>query len=93
MLVEKERYARGSTRREDLDSCVVLVPAAPGRLTAYPVSKDVNSVRNDGAHLIEPIPGRGTPGRRPIDAQDQLFVTGSVRGCDDDRDRGRTPRG
>ena len=60
MLVEKERYA------EWLDPSVVdleslrslLVPAAPGRLTAYPVSKDVNNVRNDGAHLIEPCLGR-----------------------------------
>ncbi len=33
----------------------LLVPAEPGRLTAVPVSKDVGNVRNDGAHLIEPL--------------------------------------
>lgn len=33
----------------------LLVPAAPGRLEAYPVSTKVNSVRNNGPHLIDPI--------------------------------------
>ena len=57
MLVEKERYAEWlDPSVHDLDSLrSLLVPAAPGRLTAYPVSKDVNNVRNDGAHLIEPL--------------------------------------
>ena len=56
MLVEKAPSA------EWLDPSVTtskpaVVPRAgrPGRLTAYPVSKDVNNVRNDGAHLIEPL--------------------------------------
>lgn len=33
----------------------LLVPAAPGELEAYPVSRDVNSVRNNGAHLMQPL--------------------------------------
>jgi putative SOS response-associated peptidase YedK len=40
--------------RDDLLS--LLVPAAPGRLEAYPVSTDVNSVRNNGPELVAPIP-------------------------------------
>jgi len=57
MLVERARYDEWlDPSVQDLDSLrSLLVPAAPGRLTAYPVSKDVNSVRNDGAHLIEPL--------------------------------------
>jgi len=34
----------------------LLVPAVPGRLDAWPVSTDVNNHRNNGPHLIEPIP-------------------------------------
>lgn len=34
----------------------LLVPAMPGELTAYPVSRSVNSVRNNGPELIEPLP-------------------------------------
>ena len=34
----------------------LLVPAAPGRLEAFPVSTEVNNVRNDGPQLVEPIP-------------------------------------
>ena len=33
----------------------LLDPAAPGELEAYPVSRDVNSVRNNGAHLMQPL--------------------------------------
>ncbi len=33
----------------------VLVPAAPGRLHAFPVSTEVNNVRNNGAQLVEPL--------------------------------------
>ena len=53
----RQRYAEWlDPSVQDLDSLrSLLVPAAPGRLTAYPVSKDVNNVRNDGAHLIEPL--------------------------------------
>ncbi len=34
----------------------LLVPAAPGRLEAYPVSTLVSNVRNNGPELVEPIP-------------------------------------
>ena len=34
----------------------LLVPAAPGRLEAWPVSTAVNSVRNNGPELVEPLP-------------------------------------
>lgn len=34
----------------------LLIPAAPGKLDAYPVSTRVNNVRNNGPDLIEPIP-------------------------------------
>ena len=35
----------------------LLVPIAPELLEVYPVSMDVNSVRNDGRHLIDPLEG------------------------------------
>ena len=57
LLVEKDRYAAwldpAVSSAEELKE--LLVPAAPGRLEAYPVSTEVNSVRNNGAHLLEPI--------------------------------------
>ena len=42
------------------DLCSLLVPAAVGSLTTYPVSTAVNSVRNNGPSLIEPV--------KPIDS-------------------------
>lgn len=58
LLVEPERYAQWlDPTIDDADELTrLLVPAAPGRLTAYPVSTDVNNVRNDGVHLVQPIP-------------------------------------
>ena len=57
LLVEKDRYAAwldpAGSSTDELKG--LLVPAAPGRLEAYPVSTEVNSVRNNGAHLLEPI--------------------------------------
>jgi putative SOS response-associated peptidase YedK len=58
LLVEPERYAAwldpGQADPELLRS--LLVPAAPGRLEAYPVSTSVNNVRNNGPELLEPLP-------------------------------------
>ncbi len=59
LLVEPDRYAAwldptGSSDPDDLRA--LLVPAAPGRLEAYPVSTEVNSVRNNGPELIDPLP-------------------------------------
>jgi putative SOS response-associated peptidase YedK len=34
----------------------LLVPAAPGRLEAYPVGTAVNNVRNNGPELVDPLP-------------------------------------
>lgn len=34
----------------------LLEPALPGRLSAYPVSRAVSNVRNDGPHLVDPLP-------------------------------------
>jgi putative SOS response-associated peptidase YedK len=57
MLVEKERYAAwlDPTVSEPEDLLSLLVPAAPGRLEAYPVSTEVNSVKNNGPELLEPL--------------------------------------
>jgi len=63
MLVERESYQRwldpAITDAEDLAS--LLVPAAPGRLEAYPVSTAVNNVRNNGPELVAPLAPEDEP--------------------------------
>ncbi len=58
LMVERERWGAwldpGVSGRDDL--LALLVPAAPGRLEAFPVSTDVNNVRNNSSALVEPIP-------------------------------------
>ncbi|NHC13346.1 SOS response-associated peptidase [Motilibacter deserti] len=58
MLVERDRWAQWLDPEggdaEELRG--LLVPAAPGLLEAYPVSKAVGNVRNNGPHLVEPVP-------------------------------------
>jgi putative SOS response-associated peptidase YedK len=58
LMVERDRWSAWLdptvSGREDLLS--LLVPAAPGRLEAFPVSTDVNNVRNNGPELVAPIP-------------------------------------
>lgn len=63
MLVERDRWAQWlDPAREDPEELAgLLVPAAPGRLTAYPVSTEVNYVGNDGPHLLDPLPAEGEP--------------------------------
>jgi putative SOS response-associated peptidase YedK len=58
LLVEPERYAAWlDPALSDPDELrKLLVPAAPGRLEAYPVSTQVNSVRNNGPELLDPLP-------------------------------------
>jgi putative SOS response-associated peptidase YedK len=58
LLVEPGRYTDWlDPTLNDPDALKgLLVPAAPGRLEAYPVSTDVNSVRNNGPELVEPVP-------------------------------------
>jgi putative SOS response-associated peptidase YedK len=57
MLIEPHNWARWLDPREADTAALsqLLVPAAAGRLEAYPVSTQVNDVRNDGPQLIEPI--------------------------------------
>ena len=57
MLVERSGYDSwldASTTDPDALASL-LVPAAPGRLTAFPVSKEVNNVKNNGAQLVAPL--------------------------------------
>jgi len=58
LLVEPMRYGAWlDPTATDPDALKeLLVPAAPGRLQAYPVSTAVNSVRNNGPELLEPLP-------------------------------------
>jgi putative SOS response-associated peptidase YedK len=57
LLVEPDRYDGwldpSNANVDDLKR--LLVPAAPGRLEAYPVSTAVNSVRNNGPELVDPL--------------------------------------
>jgi putative SOS response-associated peptidase YedK len=56
LMVERDRWAAWLDPRTDKDSVLdLLVPAAPGRLEAYPVSTMVNAVQNNGPELIEPL--------------------------------------
>lgn len=65
LLVEPARYDEWldptSGRTSPADLRELLVPAAPGVLTAFPVSREVNNVRNDGPHLVEPVAAEGSP--------------------------------
>ncbi len=58
LLVEPERWEQwlDPAPQGDADLLGLLVPAAPGRLEAYPVSTEVNSVANNGRHLVDPLP-------------------------------------
>ena len=57
LMVPRERWADwlDPTKSGD-DRLALLEPAAPGRLEAYPVSTAVGNVRNNGAHLLDPLP-------------------------------------
>jgi putative SOS response-associated peptidase YedK len=57
LLVEPARYdAWLDPAHGDVDDLKrLLVPAAPGRLEAYPVSTAVNNVRNNGPELLHPL--------------------------------------
>jgi putative SOS response-associated peptidase YedK len=58
LLVEPHRWGDWlDPTKKDKDSLLsLLVPASPGLLEAYPVSTAVNSVRNNGPELIDPLP-------------------------------------
>lgn len=58
LMVEPQRWdawldPRGSSAGDVRE---LLVPAAPGRLEAYPVATLVNNVRNNGPELVAPLP-------------------------------------
>jgi putative SOS response-associated peptidase YedK len=55
LMVERDRWAAWLDPRVGGD-IELLVPAAPGRLEAYPVSPLVSNVRNNGPELLEPLP-------------------------------------
>ena len=68
LLVEPDRYAAWldpAVPAEPDRLRALLVPAAPGRLHAYPVSTEVGNVRNDGPHLVAPLPVTRTPATPP----------------------------
>ncbi len=75
LLVESQRYAEWlDPALDDADALnALLVPAAPGRLTAFPVSTEVNNVRNDGAHLVDPLPAEGDVPADAAEAAETLF--------------------
>jgi putative SOS response-associated peptidase YedK len=57
MLVEPQNWGRWlDPQLTDVEPLLeLLVPAAPGRLEAYPVSTEVNDVRNNGPQLVQPL--------------------------------------
>jgi len=64
MLVEPSNWDRWLDPRvgDPRELSRLLVPAAPGRLDAYPVSTQVNDVRNNGPQLVAPVAGVALPG-------------------------------
>jgi putative SOS response-associated peptidase YedK len=64
LLVGPDRYAAWLDPMESDRSKLVdlLVPAAPGRLEAYPVSTMVNNVNNNGPELAQPLAVEAAPG-------------------------------
>jgi putative SOS response-associated peptidase YedK len=60
LLVERSRYGAWLDPEVDDTDLLrgLLVPAAPGRLDAYPVSTAVNNVANNGPELVEPLPAQ-----------------------------------
>jgi putative SOS response-associated peptidase YedK len=75
MIVEPDRWDGWlDPMVDDVDIARrLLVPAAPGRLEAYPVSTDVNKVDNNGPHLVEPLPAEPALDSDPNAEQSPLF--------------------
>jgi putative SOS response-associated peptidase YedK len=63
LLVEPQRWGAwlDPTKKDKDELLSLLVPAAPGLLEAYPVSTAVNSVRNNGPELLDPLPVEEVP--------------------------------
>jgi putative SOS response-associated peptidase YedK len=68
MLVEPERFGAwldpALTHPDEVRS--LLIPAAAGRLEAYPVSTAVNKVTNNGPELVKPAPQVGISSSVPL---------------------------
>jgi putative SOS response-associated peptidase YedK len=58
LLVQSDRWSEwlDPSPHETAELLDALVPAAPGRLEAYPVSTEVNNVRNNGPQLLVALP-------------------------------------
>jgi putative SOS response-associated peptidase YedK len=58
LLVQPDRWSDwlDPSPHETAQLLDALVPAAPGRLEAYPVSTEVNNVRNNGPQLVVALP-------------------------------------
>ncbi|WP_084959304.1 SOS response-associated peptidase [Thermoactinospora rubra] len=58
MMIEPERWGDWLDPKltDPQQARTLLVPAGSERLVAYPVSTDVNNVRNNGPELIKPLP-------------------------------------
>ncbi|MGZ4445498.1 MAG: SOS response-associated peptidase [Nocardioides sp.] len=63
LMVERDRWAEWLDPRTSEQGSLLdlLVPAAPGRLEAFPVSTLVSNVRNNGPELVEPLPLEDVP--------------------------------
>jgi putative SOS response-associated peptidase YedK len=63
MVISRDHWADwldpGNTEPGQVQA--TMLPAMAGGLTSYPVSMAVNSVRNNGSELIEPLPDEGAP--------------------------------
>jgi putative SOS response-associated peptidase YedK len=56
LMVERERWSSWLDPRHPRDALLgLLTPAAPGALEAFPVSKAVGNVGNNGPELVEPL--------------------------------------
>ena len=60
LMVERDRWSQWLDPRVG-GELSLLVPAAPGRLEAFPVSAAVGNVRNNGPELVEPLPLEDVP--------------------------------
>ena len=57
LMVERDRWSDWLDPTAPQDHLLdLLVPAAPGKLEAYPVSTLVSNVKNNGPELLEPLP-------------------------------------
>ncbi|MCW2585131.1 MAG: yedK [Frankiales bacterium] len=56
LLVPRDQWARWLDPEVPDPGEGLLVPGTPGVLDAWPVGKDVGNVRNNGPHLVAPVP-------------------------------------